>query len=339
MSSDFEIKTTESDRVLYKKISHLVDEQLEMHKGERFDLEKMCRWLRPELPLPREDRNLVSIKLAYERHHNTLEKNEGTGTYRYINKDYTVIPWHDADAGEFLDIKFPWGHEDSSRFGFDGSALISPGDIIVVAGQSNAGKTTFAQNFLWENMDNYPCFIMGNEYEASKFKRRVSRMDWANPINEDGKPKFELAKRYENWQDIIKRDHINIIDWINLEGDKSYNIGMVIQSIQSKLAGGKGIALIVIQKSPGNILGRGATYSLDLTSVYLTIDFGVMHVVKVKEWQGHNPNNDIYGFEIVAGGTKFHRIRKIKKCPKCWGSGHVHGAECEDCLKTGYIDA
>jgi len=47
----------------------------------------------------------------------------------------------------------------------------------------------------------------------------------------------------------------------------------------------------------------------------------------------------MWGFEVIEGGTQFHQIREIIKCPKCWGRGHsVSGGECPECNGLGYID-
>jgi len=317
----------------YRKISALVDEWLQLHVGEKFGLDTICRQLQIA---ERENRHCIVKKLSYEANKDKPEIEKLDRFYRYIDRKEKKIEWQNASMDDVLDIRWPYGIEDDSQFGFDGKVRVSPGDIIVVAGVSNMGKTCLCHNFLWENMDNHACTLMGNEYTASKFKRRVSRMTWHNPIDVTGKPKFELIERRENWKDIIRPDNINIIDWLNL-GENWYEIGKVIEGIQSKL--NKGIALISIQKDEHKTLGRGAGFSEELASLYLTMDFGRLYVRKCKEWVETNPNGKAYGFDIVDGGVKFHRIRQIVKCKKCWGSGQSRGSECEECNGSGFRDA
>jgi len=318
----------------FQKITKLVHDWVELHAGEKFSLDQICRDLQIR---ERDNRKSVAIVLNRLRDQQKLEKvsNYREALYRPIDNTIKSINWVDASMDDVLDIRWPYGIEDDSQFGFDGKVRVSPGDIIVVAGVSNMGKTCLCHNFLWENMDNHACTLMGNEYTASKFKRRVSRMTWHNPIDVTGKPKFELIERRENWKDIIRPDNINIIDWLNL-GENWYEIGKVIEGIQSKL--NKGIALISIQKDEHKTLGRGAGFSEELASLYLTMDFGRLYVRKCKEWVETNPNGKAYGFDIVDGGVKFHRIRQIVKCKKCWGSGQSRGSECEECGGTGYRD-
>ena len=159
-------------------------------------------------------------------------------------------------------------------------------------------------------------------------------MTWKEPLK-NGKPKFELIERHDNWKDIIRPDNVNIIDWINL-GDNFYQIGTVIEGIQAKL--NKGIALISLQKDESKALAVGGHFSEDLSSVYFVIDKGRLTVKKVKEWYDHNPNGEMFRFDIANGGTQFRNIQKIKKCPVCYASGVHRMVKCDTCEGSGYID-
>jgi len=161
-------------------------------------------------------------------------------------------------------------------------------------------------------------------------------MTWGNPVNDDGSPKFELIDRRDNWKDIIEPNKINIIDWMNLPGDKLYSIGNVLDGIHSKLD--EGLALVVIQKDQARVLGHGRSFSEELSSLYLTIDKGLLKVRKVKEWYQYNPEGDVHGFELARSGTEFKNIHKVKKCFNCRGSGIYKGQDCYPCRGTGYVD-
>ena len=313
-----------------KQISMLVDQWIDFHKGEGFDLDTICRQLNI---MERDGKHSVVSKLARDVKSEKLEKSGRL--YRVIDNTLTSIDWVNATEGELLDIHWPFGHEDGSVFSFDGRVKVSPGDLMVIAGVSNMGKTTFCLNFLWENMDIFHCRLMGNEYQASKFKRRVSHMQWGDPLTEHGAPKFDLIERYDGWKDAVDPDAINIIDWINLD-DKFYMIGSILQGIRAKLR--KGIALIALQKNAGKELGTGGGFSEHLASLYLALDFERITVKKAKEWQTVNPNGAMDGFTIVNSGTSFHNIRSIKKCPKCYGFSVVKGTKCDACRGTGYVD-
>ncbi len=315
----------------YKQVSPIVDTWLEIHKGETFDLDLICRQIEA---VTREGRQMVAIKLREEIVKGKLEKLNRI--YRYIDNTIKYIDWVNAEENDILSIKFPWDRETNTGFSFDKHVILSPKDLIVIAGDSNAGKTAFIINMLWENMDTHSCTLMGNEYSPVKFKRRVSRMTWNNPLKEDGTPKFELIERYQDWKDIVRPDNINLIDWITVSSGEFYMMDSILQGIQSKL--NHGIAVVAIQKSTSKGVGEGGDFSKRIASLYLAIDFERITVVKAKEWNSVNPNNKTYGFKIVDGGCKFHNIREIKKCPRCYGTGRTKGGECDQCFGAGYVD-
>ena len=322
------------DKIIWKE----VDKWLTLHKGETFDLATICAQIDIK---NRDDRHSVVKKLSYECSKENLEKSNRL--YSCIDKTCTYVDWIHATQVKPINVKWPYGIDDGTRFGFDGAVHVSPGDIIVIAGLSNMGKSLFCINLLWENMDNYPCTLMGNEYTPSKFARRISKMTWKNPINGEGGPKFELIERRENWKAIIRPDNFNIIDWINLE-DNFYRIGSIIEGIQSKLK--TGIAVIALQKDASKALGLGGGFSEHMSSLYLTIDklpgdnnrMGKMTCRKAKEWSGHNPNGEMYSFEVHNEGTEFRKIRAVKDCKACAGTGKSKGGECATCMGSGVVE-
>jgi hypothetical protein len=259
----------------------------------------------------------------------------GRGVYRYIDNTIKYIDWVNALTANDIALTFPYGL-DGTFFSFWEYVRIHPKDIIVIAGVSNTGKTCFILNLLWNNMDIYSCTLMGNEYEASKFKQRVSNMTWLDPVKEDGTSKFELIERRTGWKDIIRPNNINLIDWISLSGKADFfTIGAVIEGIQEKLD--KGIAVIAIQKSSNKDLGEGGQFSEHLSSLYLSLDFKRLTVRKAKDWHTMNPNGKVYGFDITEG-VKFQNIRPLIKCPECHGYGKVKGGDCSNCNGTGWSD-
>ncbi len=318
----------------YKRVDSLVKACVDAQELDRFDLDSICRHLQV---FERQNRHYVSTSLGKLVNQGKLEKLSSGAHfyYKYVNNNKRIINWNDVDSDNTLPIRWPCSHLDCSEFGFSQSIVVSQGDLIVVAGVSNMGKTTFAQNFLFENMDAFDCQMMVNEYNPGKFKRRVQKMTWGNPFRENGEPKFTLVERHEDWKYAIEPDQVNIIDWINISDGDFYKIGGIMEGIQGKLR--KGIALIVLQKNEAKDLGTGGQFSEHLASVYFNIDKNRLSVRKIKEYNGHNPNGKIWGFDI-DGGTDFHFIRELKPCPKCHSRCLVNKIDCLDCHSTGYVD-
>jgi hypothetical protein len=196
---------------------------------------------------------------------------------------------------------------------------------------------------------------MGNEYTtldgiaSPKFKRRMMAMaeNWLTDdgeqngwLKDNGEPKFQLLPVKENFEDYVESGKINIIDWINLSGDKSYDIGKIIENIKTNI--GKGIAIVVVQKSENKELGRGGDYTRDMADVYFTLDplgkIGTrLSVGKVKAYK-HSVTGRSWGFEIRDFGANLTNIRELKKCYSCHGTGSKFGKECSTCFGKGWLD-
>jgi len=275
-------------------------------------------------------------------------KSLGRGLYRKV-KRVEPIRWHLADEGKFLELAYPKSRDDNTEFGFEDYINLSPGDLIVVGGVSNYGKSALVLNIMGENVDKYEFLLMGNEYAtlggrpSPKFKRRMMRMNWVNWLNGEGEPKFTLLPIRANFEDYIEPDKINIIDWINLTTE-FYRIGQIIEDIKAGL--GDGLAIIVLQKEEEAEMARGKGFTRDLADVYFTIDpFGDwqsrLTVGKVKDYKKRITGR-MWGFSIVDGGANLHNIREIKKCPDCRGKGYIRFGQgykpCEGCEGLKYLD-
>ncbi len=261
------------------------------------------------------------------------------GNYRITELPKKPIEWWKVENVQTLKLGFPLDPDTQSGFGFADNIVTYPKDLHVVTGVSNQGKTAYCLNFILENMDNYPCRYITSEFNAVKFKDRMARYNWANILDENGEPKFEtIPLEDEYYEDQIDPDKINVIDWINLPGD-FWQIGTIMRSIQSKL--NNGMCLISLQKSEEKTLGRGGDFSRDLASFYLAIDpiaKGVsarkLTVVKAKVCSQRYLEGVMFLFDIIQG-AKFDKIREVKICPTCKGTGYVRGAECS--CYHGYI--
>jgi hypothetical protein len=317
------------DDGLYKKASIAVDNWLEYHRGETFDLDMICRQLEIR---DAHKRNLISQKLAYEVKRGNIEKINRT--YRYIDNTIIRMDWRNSKGAVNLPINWPQG-TDGTRFGFDGHIYIPQKGMIVLAGVTNTGKSVFMRNLLFKNMDVHHCIYFSSETSEDDFAEYVSRMTWANPTNENGDDKFELIWREKDFKDVLQPNAVNIIDWFNIYNE-FYRIGELLDGMKSVLD--KGILVVAIQKDPLKGLGVGGMWAEHKASLYMTMDFNRITVEKAKKWYEYNPNHQSWGFNIVDEGTHFNNIRPLVKCFDCKGSGKNKGGECFTCHGTGYIE-
>ena len=196
--------------------------------------------------------------------------------------------WLDAPQTP-LDLSFPLGIEEL--------AVVMPGNIMVVAGVSNAGKTAFLMNFAKMNMKARQVHYFSSEMGAEEFKLRVREhndlliTDWQRMV---------FYERADNFADVIRPDDINIIDFLELHTD-FYKVGGLISDIHQKL--NRGCAFIAIQKNPGAEHGLGGARSIEKARLYLALEPGKCIIRKAKIFKNKdtNPNGLSMQFKITAG--------------------------------------
>ncbi len=247
-----------------------------------------------------------------------------------------------------LDLIFPRNFDTMVQMGFAGDVVIREGDLILISGMSNYGKTTLCLNFCGENIDQHPV-LMGNEYTTlaedsyvptPRFMNRLDAMEWVEWVDKEGNDKFTLLPVREDYAEHIVKDRINIIDWINIDTGEHYMIGNILENIKKQL--GRGLAIIAIQKAEGAAAGRGGQFTKDFADLELLIDkFGkgevLLTIGKVKEY-----NNQVIGRKyayMIGTGVKILNFREVKECPNCRAAGFKVGKPCETCNTKKYIDA
>lgn len=181
------------------------------------------------------------------------------------------------------------------------------GNIMVLAGTPNAGKTCFALDFIRLNQEKYDCIYLCKEMEAPELRERLTQFEGYYPnIKWSFKP-YKIKSDY-GFLDGIQRDKLNVLDYLSPPPGEFFKIAQQLEQIQSRL--GKGIALVCIQKTKGQELGRGASFGLELPRVYLSLDRGKLSIVKAKHPEGNlDPEKVYYTFRIEQG-CKFTDVRR-----------------------------
>jgi hypothetical protein len=274
-------------------------------------------------------------------------KRIGRGVYRKIKK-IEPVKWWENTGGEPINFLFPRSHEDYSEFNIEEALEVWAGDMILISGVSNYGKTTIACNMLGENLDLMPCFLMGSEYTAGdgkispKFERRMKRMKWVEWLK-DGMPRFQLYPVGSDYEDYIQPDSLNVVDWISLPGEY-YMIDHVMKSIKDRV--GNGIAVVVLQKNKNNENPEGGERAERYADVHIKIDpytksESMITLGKVKAPIG-SATGRTWAFEIIDYGANLLNIREIVKCPTCygkkWKGPSNNRTPCDACNRTGYIN-
>lgn len=243
----------------------------------------------------------------------------------------------------------PLDRETLEPLDFFNDIVLREGDLWLLSGYKNKGKTNMCLNIASENLNLHPV-LMGNEYTimgengeyepSPRFANRLDNMDWVEWTDGSGEERFDVLPVYRDFAEQIDSGKFYIIDWINLPGEY-YMISPVLEGIKQAL--GRGIAIVVLQKNPGTDYGRGGNPSKDFVDAEILLDpYGddpnmtMLTVGTVKETK-----NPVMGRKFVykiRDGVKITDFREIVKCGACYGKGWRGTSPCQNCNKLGYID-
>jgi hypothetical protein len=272
------------------------------------------------------------------------------GTYKVISQVQAVrafVPGREKRPP--VQLMFPRDSNTGMEMDFANDVIVREGDLILISGLSNYGKTTLCLSFCAENIDAHP-ILMGNEYTTivedeyvptPRFMNRLESMNHIQWVDEAGNDKFVLLPVRADYAEHIVRDRINIIDWINIDTGEHYMIGTVLEGIKRQL--GRGVAIVALQKGEGAAAGRGGQFTKDFADLELLLDkFGdlgdvLMTIGKCKE-ATKSVTGKNYSYGIADNGTKIINFREVQKCYECKGSGFKAGKPCDVCNTHKWID-
>lgn len=216
----------------------------------------------------------------------------------YIPRRLELTEMNYVDANEeAVNLWLPFGLADYVE--------IYSGNVIIVAGAPNAGKTSLLLNIIAENQHKgWDTYYFNSEMSEGELKKRLMLFDYIS-LNEW---KFKAYERAEDFQDVIVpgKNSLNIIDFLEVH-DEFYIIGRKIKEIHDRLKGG--LAIIALQKNPGCDQGLGGFRSLEVARLALAIDYGRIKIVKAKNFRqpDKNPNGFIKDFKILHGSQIIDR--------------------------------
>lgn len=208
--------------------------------------------------------------------------------WRYINKKVTRLDYKHAFPGGELAISWPMGIEKYVK--------IYPGNLVVVAGTTNCGKTAFNIDFIYRNQEKYHIVYICSEMGDVELRSRLELVP--NMTIESWK--FEAVTRSSDFADVIVPDVINVIDYLEMAEDL-YMVNSHLTKICERI--GSGLAIVSIQKKEGQKWGRGQEFSAEKSKLYLSMDQGILRITKGKSWVNPkvNPNGLQVGFKIISG--------------------------------------
>lgn len=235
----------------------------------------------------RDEKKNVSIILKRMCDEGEIERSGNkNGHFRRLDNEIEPLDWKNADTNP-LALYWP--------FGIERLVSVYPGNIAVIAGAPNAGKTSFILNFIKLNQKGHDVHLFSSEGGKEELRMRIApfglpESEWT----------FSAWDRTGDFADVIKPDAINIIDYLEIH-DEFYKIGGMLKAISDRLK--TGFALIALQKNGGRDEGLGGARGLEKPRLYLSMDRGALKIVKGKSWADrlNNPNGQSIRFKLVDG--------------------------------------
>jgi hypothetical protein len=218
------------------------------------------------------------------------------GIYRKRNLVRDVIEWNKEEEEKPISMWLP--------FGLSQMCDIRPKNIILVAGETNAGKTAMLFNVVFINRIKKWNYLT-SEMTAGEIRERIRKFgidekEWCNFV--------EFSSCNGNFHDKIDPDGFNIIDFLEVYEDFS-KIGSDIKRIFDRLR--NGICIIAIQKKRGELFGRGGEFTLEKARLGISL-FSHGHlpnavicsakITKCKNYKpGKNPDGKEVFFKLEEG--------------------------------------
>lgn len=226
----------------------------------------------------------------------TLEK-RGTGKYWVLDGELGEVDWQGADVADVVNVRWPMEIEKYVKTYHQ--------SINIIAGAPGSGKTAFLQHFTLKNMDNpMGVTLFNNDMSPEEIKERMVNAGIYIP----NPAPFKVFERASAFSDVILPNGINVIDYLDLNSDL-YRIGDEIEGIYRKLK--RGIALIGIQKKPGQDIGLGGVFSWKRSKLYMSLDTikegaQLYHKLKIVKARGRtkpelNPTGIEFKFKLIKG--------------------------------------
>lgn len=275
------------------ELSLRIEEWIKTSKGW-CDTSELDRDLSIVSKTDKDNRRQILWRFENERH--LIEKHpKSNRQFRYINKQLTEIDYKHVSTAAPLPIIWPLGiHQKVNSF---------PGNLAVVAGTTNAGKTALLMDVMRLNNDfPLPIYYWYSEGGEAELRSRLDNCP-GMAIEEWN---FRAFSRTCDFADVIAPDCLNIVDYLELT-DELFRVNTHLTAISDRI--GQGLAIVAIQKKQGAKYGRGQEFSAEKSRLYISLDeaegrgCAQATIRKGKSWaiKGQNPNGMVCTFQIIDG--------------------------------------
>jgi hypothetical protein len=245
----------------------------------------------------------AAVRKALERLKGDMIQATGkhAGQWRVIQNDLVEMDFS-APRLEPLDLWLPLDLHDCAE--------ILPGNIIVITGDADAGKTAFNLTTIQRNIGKWDCHYFNSEMGAEEMRKRLELFrDF--PMKH---PHFHAYERSCDFDDVIRPERyaLNIIDYLEVS-DEFYKISGYLNQIHRKL--GEAVAIVAIQKKDrGSPMPIGKERALEKPRLAVSLSIGnrstpnKAEILKCKNRKTEHGMNGMKRDYKLISGTEFRCI-------------------------------
>jgi hypothetical protein len=255
----------------------------------------------------KEDKTTVRVVLNKLKKNGMIEKHPTQdGVYRRVETaDLNFITF---DENEIEEVEYPV----VLPLGINDIAEISQGNIILVAGEFNAGKTSFMFNVLRDNKGKIPIRYITSEMTKSEMKKKFA--SFSVPLRFWIQDEMtEYIRKSVDFHTAIRPDALNIIDYLEFH-ESDYTKGAeYLTKIHDQLT--TGIAIVAVQKKEGTRMPRSGDMIVEKPRLAITLSKkecnseypqGIASILKCKMPKIGKVDGKSLRFELQRQGSKFN---------------------------------
>lgn len=228
---------------------------------------------------------------------------EATGTkhnqFRRVDNDCPPIDWLNYDEDRYP-LRLP--------LFLDRMAHVAPANVVIIAGDTNSGKSTWVHNILRSNLASMGGQHWGIDLFLSEAIAELKpRLLGMNPDQRawDG---LRVRARRDAYEHVVNPHGLNVIDYLKVHGD-FWKVAERIEAIENRLE--TGVAVITMQKKRGELLPRGGDLAIEACRLALSLSYDpethtrTCKVIKCKLPVDHtnHPEGQEIDYDIAPDGT------------------------------------
>lgn len=279
------------------------------------ELDREFGWTTPEQKQRRE-RAVQELVAAF-----VLEPSPQSKTkYRVRNYDEETIDIFAPNDGPTYDAILP--------LGLTGRLDLAPRNIVVLAGESNTGKTAILLNTLMENKEYFA--EMDNPKHLSYFSSEMSGPELVKRLDGFGVPRefwkgIDFVNKSFDFNNLIFKDErrragVNFVDYLEPKEADFTTLGSDLQKIYAAMT--TGITFVAMQKKTGTDIARGGELTKEKARLYISVShvFKSPHgevceakIIKCKFSKGENMNGQRMFF-LIQGGAQLETLAPWQFC-------------------------